>query len=427
VRFHEERYDPSSMDLIPRHVTVLVEEILADTAIAVIQGARQVGKSTLAQGVLSQRASRYVSLDDPNQRAAAQLDPITFVEQFPEGCLGIDEVQRMPDLVLALKATVDLNRQPGRFLLTGSANLLRVPGTHDSLAGRAESIELFGLSQGERNGHLERFIDRAFNGELFLDIPGALDRSGYLALVCEGGYPEAVGRPTNRRRASWFDNYANRIVTRDAAEVSHLRQLGDLPKLLRLLAAHTASTVTKATLSRESGIPETTLPPYLDLLETLYLVQRIPAWSNNRAGRVAKAPKLALFDSGLAARLVNVTAASLAADMHPDPAGRLMETFVLSEVRKQLPCADTAPALLHWRDRTGPEIDIVLEAPDGRIVGIEVKAAATLRPSDFKWLAALRDTAPRRFAGGFVLYTGRNPVPFGDRLAGAPLSTLWMS
>jgi hypothetical protein len=168
-----------------------------------------------------------------------------------------------------------------------------------------------------------------------------------------------------------------------------LRQLGDLPKLLRLLAAHTASTVTKATLSRESGIPETTLPPYLDLLETLYLIQRVPAWSNNLAGRVSKAPKIA----------------------HPDPSGRLIETFVLSELRKQLPHADTAPALLHWRDRTGPEIDIILKAPDGRIVGIEVKAAATLRASDFKWLAVLRDGAPRRFAGGFVLHTGRTPHP----------------
>jgi hypothetical protein len=164
-------------------------------------------------------------------------------------------------------------------------------------------------------------------------------------------------------------------------------------------------------LSRESGIPETTLPPYLDLLETLYLIQRVPAWSNNLAGRVSKAPKIALLDSGLAARLDHITPASLAAGMHPDPSGRLIETFVLSELRKQLPHADTAPALLHWRDRTGPEIDIILKAPDGRIVGIEVKAAATLRASDFKWLAVLRDGAPRRFAGGFVLHTGRTPHP----------------
>jgi len=287
------------MELVLRHAASLLEEILSDTPIAVVQGARQVGKSTLAQDVLARRSGRYISLDDANQRAAAAADPVTFVEQFPGGCLGIDEVQRAPELVLALKTAVDRDRRPGRFLLTGSANLLRLPAMEDSLAGRAESVELFGLSQGERAGHLERFVDRAFEGDLFLDAPGVLDRAGYLALVCEGGYPEAVARSTPRRRAAWLDNYATRIVTRDASDIAQLRHLGDLPTLLRLLAAHTASSVTKATLARESGIPETTLPPYLGLLETLYLMQPVPAWSNNPAGRVAKSAKLALLDSGL--------------------------------------------------------------------------------------------------------------------------------
>jgi len=413
------------VELVPRHAASLLEEILSDTPIAVVQGARQVGKSTLVQDVLARRASRYVSLDDANQRAAAAADPVTFVEQFPGGCLGIDEVQRAPELVLALKTAVDRDRRPGRFLLTGSANILRLPAMEDSLAGRAESVELFGLSQGERAGHLERFVDRAFEGDLFLDAPGLLGRAGYLALVCEGGYPEAVARSTLRRRAAWFDNYATRIVTRDASDIAQLRHLGDLAPLLRLLAAHTASSVTKATLSRESGIPETTLPPYLDLLETLYLVQRVAAWSNNPAGRVAKAAKLALLDSGLATRMLNVSAASLAADMHPDPAGRLVETFVLAELRKQIPHSDTRPTLLHWRDRTGPEVDAVLEAPDGRVIALEVKAAATLGAADFRWLTLLRDRIPRRFAGGLVFYAGRDPLPWGDRLAGVPLSTLW--
>lgn len=425
MRFHELTDTLQHVQLVPRHATSLLEEILSDTPVAVVQGARQVGKSTLVQDVLARRVSRYVSLDDANQRAAAAADPVTFVEQFPDGCLGIDEVQRAPELVLALKAAVDRDRRPGRFLLTGSANLLRLPAMEDSLAGRAENVELFGLSQGERAGHRERFIDGAFNGDLFLDARGTLDRAGYLALVCEGGYPEVVARSTPRRRAAWFDNYATRIVTRDASDIAQLRHLGDLPTLLRLLAAHTASSVTKATLSRESGIPETTLPPYLDLLETLYLVQRVPAWSNNLAGRVAKAAKVALLDSGLAARVLNVSAASLAADVHPDPAGRLIETFVLSELRKQAPYSDTRPALLHWRDRTGPEVDALLESSDGRVVALEVKAAATLGAADFKWLSLLRDRIRSRFAGGFVLYAGRDPVPWGDRLAGVPLSTLW--
>ncbi len=413
------------VELVSRHAASLVEEILSDTPIAVVQGARQVGKSTLVQEMLARRVGRYVSLDDANLRAAAVADPVTFVEQFPDGCLGIDEVQRAPELMLALKIAVDRRRRPGRFLLTGSANLLHLPAMEDSLAGRAESVELFGLSQGERSGHLERFVDRAFEKDLILDAPGLLDRADYLALVCEGSYPEAIARSTARRRAAWFDNYATRIVTRDASDITQLRHLGDLPTLLRLLAAHTASSVAKATLSRESGIPETTLPPYLDLLETLYLVQRVPAWPNNLAGRVARAAKLALLDSGLAARMLNVSAASLAADMHPDPAGRLVETFVLAELRKQIPYSDTRPMLLHWRDRTGPEVDAMLEAPDGRVVGLEVRAGATLGAADFKWLSLLRDRIRRRFVGGFVFYAGRDPLPWGDRLAGVPLSTLW--
>jgi hypothetical protein len=427
LHFHEAISIVSHVQIVPRHAASLIEESLSDTPITVVQGARQVGKSTLAQDVLARRSSRYVSLDDPNLRNAASADPVTFVDQFSNGCLGIDEVQRAPELVLALKTAVDRDRRPGRFLLTGSANLLRLPAMEDSLAGRAESIELFGLSQGERASHIERFIDRAFDGDRFLDIPGTLDRDGYLALVCEGCYPEVVTRSTPRRRAAWFDNYTTRVVTRDASDVAQLRHLRDLPTLLRLLAAHTASSVSKATLARESGIPETTLPPYLDLLETLYLVQRVAAWSNNLAGRVAKAAKLALLDSGLAARMLNVSAVSLAADMHPDPAGRLLETFVLAELRKQVPYSDTRPALLCWRDRTGPEIDALLESPDGRVVALEVKAAATLSTGDFKWLSLLRDRIGSRFAGGFVLYTGRDSLPWGDRLAGVPLSTIWVA
>ena len=415
------------MAIIERRATKLVEEALSDTPIAVILGARQVGKSTLAQGILGNIVSRYVTLDDPAQRAAASRDPVTFVDQFSRGCLGIDEVQRVPELVLALKATVDRNRRPGRFLLTGSANLLRLPATEDSLAGRAESIDLYGLSQGELAGHREMFIDRAFGGDLLLSIEGELTRDEYLDRACVGGYPEAIARQVARRRATWFDNYATRIITRDAEAVSHLRQIAQLPKLLGLLAAHTASTVSTTTLARESGLAERTLPPYIDLLETLYLTHRVPVWSNNLAGRVAKSSKLALLDSGLASSLLNVSPTSLAADVNPDPAGALIETFVLAELRKQIPVSDTSPRLFYWRDRRGPEVDVVLESRDGRVVGIEVKASSTVNGNDFRWLTLCRDRLGKRFAAGFVLHTGRNPVPFGDRLAALPLSTLWLA
>jgi predicted AAA+ superfamily ATPase len=411
--------------LVPRRAEGMIDAVLDDTPIAVVQGARQVGKTTLARVVLARRDSRFVTLDDDPLRRAAEADPGTFVEQWPDGCLGIDEIQRVPGLVLALKASVDRDRRPGRFLLTGSADLLRLPATQDSLAGRAESVELFGLSQGELTAHEERFADRLLDGDLFLGAESSVSRHEYMELICAGGYPEAIRRTDLRRRRAWFENYVTRITQRDAADVAALRYLAELPRLLRLLAAHSASEVSRATLSRQSGIHENTLPPYLDLLETLFLIQRVPAWSRSFSRRIARAPKTALLDAGLAARLLGVGPASLAAAVSPDAAGPLMETFVLSELRKQLPHSDTQSALFHFRDLDGPEVDVILDAPDGRVAAVEVKAAASLGDADFRGLKHLRDKLGERFTAGVVLYTGRTAVPWGDRLAGVPLSTLW--
>jgi len=409
--------------LLPRHASDAVEVALTDTPIVVIQGARQVGKSTLAADVGRDRG-RFVTLDDPAELAAAAADPTSYVDQLTGGCLVIDEVQRVPDLVLAVKASVDRNRRPGRFLLTGSANLLRLATTHDSLAGRAESVELYGFSQGELEGHRERFIDRLMDGDLLLGHSGQLSRADYLERVCAGGYPEALARD-GARRTRWFDEYVLRITERDAPELSNLRRLQELPQLLRSIAAHNASEVATATLARGLHLHETTVPEYLALLETIYLVRRVPAWSNNLSRRITRRPKIALVDCGLAARLVNVDATGLAADMNPSPAGMLTEGFVLSELRKQLAWSETVPAMFHFRDRNGPEVDVILESSDGRVVGVEVKASATLGRADFRWLELLRDKLGRRFVGGVVLYLGNSPHAWGDRLAGLPLSALW--
>lgn len=411
------------MALLDRHAKSLINEALADTRIVVIQGARQVGKSTLAQEVL-RPDDRYVTLDAPTELAAANADPTSYAQQLSDRCLAIDEVQKVPALVPAIKAVVDRDQRPGRFLLTGSANLLRLPTTEDSLAGRAESIELYGLSQGELEGHKETTIDRLFDGDLLVHHAGELSRAEYLDRVCAGGYPEALSR-TLRRRQRWFEEYARRIVERDAPDLSNLRRLGDLPTLLHLVAAHNASEVAIATLSNQSQIPERTLPPYLDLLEVMYLIQRLPAWSNNLSNRVAQRPKIALLDGGLAAQLTNVSARSLAANMNPEPAGMLVEAFVMSELRKQITWSETRPRMFHFRDRRGHEVDVVLESSDGRVVGIECKASATLGGDDFRWLIWLRDKLPNRFVAGVVLYTGDATHVWGDRLVGLPLSALW--
>ncbi|WP_426565340.1 ATP-binding protein [Angustibacter sp. McL0619] len=411
--------------LRPRFAQDLIEETLADTPITVIQGARQVGKSTLARSVVGGRAARVVSLDATAIYEAARADPDAFVRQS-DGLLLIDEVQRVPELIRALKDAVEEDRRPGRFLITGSANLLEIPGTEESLAGRAETIVLYGLSHGELTGHREDFTDRllAGDGKELSTRTGTLTREQYLEIVCAGSYPEPLTRQ-GRRRNAWFDNYISRILTRDVQDLSRLHHLDRLPGLLRLLAANTSGELVKGRVAQDSGIPETSLTPYLDLLETLYLIHQLPAWGDNLTKRVIGRPKVSLLDTGVAARLNHVTAAAMVPGSVSEAAGSLLESFVAAELRRQLVWANTPARLFHFRDRDGLEVDIVLESHDRRVAGVEMKAAGAVSGGDFKGLTFLRDKLQDRFTLGVVLHTGRDAVPFGDRLWALPYSALW--
>ncbi|MGL5930457.1 MAG: ATP-binding protein [Dermatophilaceae bacterium] len=402
-----------------------MRDSLDDTRIVVVQGARQVGKTTLVTQIIQERGGRLVTLDDEVALAAAQADPTGFLQQNTGGLLAIDEVQRAPSLTLALKLAVDRDRRPGQFLLTGSADLLHLPTMADSLAGRAEDIELYGFSQGEIAGERETFVDRLLSGQSFVDHGSRLTRADYLARACGGGYPEALARPSGRRRAAWFDNYIRRIVERDAPEVSRLQRLADLPLLLRMLASRNATEITMAGLSGDIGIPVRTLGPYIDLLETLFLVHRLPAWSTNLTKRVVSRPKVALLDTGLAARLVNVSPTGAGPEVKGEVAGQLLEGFVAGEVRRQLTWSDDAARLFHFRDHDGAEVDLILETDDGRVAAIEVKASSTVGSRDFRWLATLRDRLGSRFVAGLVLHTGPTAAPFGSKLAAAPIDVLW--
>lgn len=408
-----------------RHVLPVVLESLADTRVVVVQGARQVGKTTLVTQVVDQFGGRLVTLDDDLIRAAAEADPAGFVRQNPDGLLAIDEVQRVPALVLALKLAVDRDPRPGQFLLTGSADLLRLPAMHDSLAGRAENVDLYGFSQGELAGARDRFADRLLTGDTFAGHHGELTRADYLDRACAGGYPEALARPAGRRRAAWFDNYLRRIVQRDAPDISGLRRLADLPLLLRLLAARNACELNMAGIAGDSGIPVRTLEPYLDLLETLFLIHRLPVWSTNLSKRVVSRPKVALLDTGLAARLLNVAAAGAAVRANAEVAGQLLEGFVASEIRRQLTWSDQGARLFHYRDRDGAEVDLILETDDGRVAGIEIKATSMVGARDIRWLAQLRDRLGPRFTAGVVLHAGATSAPFGPRIAAVPIDALW--
>lgn len=401
-------------------------ESLGDTRIVVVQGARQVGKTTLITQVVERLSGRFVTLDNDLTRAAAEADPSAFLAQNPDGLLTIDEVQRVPALVLALKLAVDRDPRPGRFLLTGSANLLRLPAIHDSLAGRAENIDLYGFSQGELVGKREGFVDRLLAGGSFSAHRSDLTRSRYLELACAGGYPEALTRSPGKRRNAWFDNYIRRIVERDAPDISGLQRLSDLPLLLRLLAARNTAELNVASLAGDAGIPVRTLDPYLELLETLFLIHRLPAWSTNLSKRIVSRPKVALLDTGLAARLVNVSPAGVGVGTNAHVAGQLLEGFVASEIRRQLTWSNQTARLFHYRDHAGAEVDLVLETDDGRVAGIEVKATSTVRARDARWLNQLRDRLGDRFVGGVILHTGSTSAPFGQRVTATPLDALWV-
>lgn len=400
-------------------------ESLADTRVVVVQGARQVGKTTLVAQVVERLAGRLVTLDDDLTRNAAQADPGGFLRQNPGGLLAIDEVQRVPELVLGLKLAVDRDSRPGRFLLTGSANLLRLPAMQDSLAGRAENVDLYGFSQGEVAGVQERFVDRLLGAESLEGHHSYLTREDYLDRACTGGYPEALSRPEGRRRAAWFDNYLRRIVERDAPDISGLHRLGDLPLLLRLLAARNAEELNVANLASHAGIPVRTLDPYLELLETLFLIHRLPAWSTNLSKRVVSRPKIALLDTGLAARLVNISAAGAAVNANAQIAGHLLEGLVSAELRRQLTWSEHDARMFHYRDHGGAEVDLILETDDGRIAGIEVKATSNVLARDTRWLSQLRDRLGSQFVAGVVLHTGTTSAPFGPRITAAPIDIIW--
>jgi hypothetical protein len=399
---------------------------LEDTPVVFLNGARQTGKSTLVKEIAeSEHPARYITFDDVTVLAAARHDPAGFLAEL-DGPVIIDEVQLAPDLFPALKMTVDRNRRPGRFLLTGSANILLVPRVAESLAGRMEILTLWPLSQGEIEGFDENLIDRLFSREFTLpriSAKSAGNRADLLARLVRGGYPEVLGRKTEDRWRTWFGAYITTILQRDVREMANIEGLTDLPRVLTLLATRASSLHNLADISRGIDIPQTTLRRYLTLLETAFLLVPVPAWSSNLGKRLVKAPKLALSDTGLLTYLLGANEERLAED--PSMLGRVLENFVVTELRKQSSWGKAKPQLFHFRTQTGQEVDIVLEDAVGRLVGVEVKASATVASGDFKGLRALQEITGKLFKRGVLLYTGAEAVAFGADLFALPLASLW--
>ena len=410
--------------MISRHAEAKLNEALSDTPVVYLQGARQTGKTTLVRRMAERRSATYLTLDTAAMLAAATDDPDGFLAGQP-GPVVIDEAQRAPALALAIKAAVDVDRRPGQFLLTGSAGVMSLPKLADSLAGRMELHTLWPLSQGELEHTRETFIDRLFDSDPPVSIVGTagdMRESDLLERICTGGYPQAVSRAV-RRRGAWFDAYVDAIVQRDVRELANIDRLLDIPRLLGLLASRVGQLINHADLARTLEIPQTTLKRYMALLEMTFLVRRLPAWFTSMGKRLVKAPKLLLADTGLLGHLLAADPARLRRDRML--LGHVLENFVAIEITKQLSWHQQRRQLFHFRTEVGAEVDLVIEDRAGRVVGIEVKSAATLRSQDFRGLRVLAEVAGARFVRGVVVYLGTEVVPFGKTLHGVPVGHIW--
>ena len=406
-----------------RRLTPQVLAALADTPVVFVRGPRQAGKTTLVQNLRDHGYDgEYRTLDDAASLAAARNDPDGFVAALPERAI-VDEVQRAPDLFRAIKASVDRKRKPGRFLLTGSANALVLPQVSESLAGRMEVLTLLPFSQGEIEGREEVFVEALFAAEF---RPRKIKTGGWPDLaerIARGGFPEVLTRADAKRRAAWFNSYVTAILERDVRDLANVQNLSELPRLLRLIAARAAGVLNLADLARDARLPLTTLQRHWALLEAVFFVQTLPAWSGNLSSRLAKAPKVALCDSGLLCHLVDVDAARLQSDALMT--GAALESFVAGELTKQAEWGETRPRLFHFRTHKQQEVDFVLEDARGRLVGVEVKKTASPDAGDFKGLRHLQDATGKRFLRGVLLYTGTESVAFGPELYALPVSALW--
>lgn len=411
---------PRAASHFRRYLAPRLREALRDTPAILIHGPRQSGKTTLARAIAEPRGYRYISFDDEATAAAARNDPLGFVDTLPAKSI-LDEVQRVPEIFTSLKLVIDRRRTPGRFILTGSANVLLVPELADSLAGRMEILRLHPLSQCEIGDERPGFLAALFRGAF---KTATTDRLGnnLIERIVVGGYPVALARRTPARRRAWYRDYVETQIQRDVRDLSRIRSLDALPRLLELAASQTARLINISDLAAPFELTRQTIHEHVTLLERIFLLERLPPWHTNRLSRLVKRPKLHMTDTGVACALLEADVAALKADR--TLLGQLLETFVLQELRRQATWRPTSVAFHHFRDRDDFEVDIVLT--QGRTVaGVEVKAAATVNDADFRGLRKLRDAAGSAFVAGVVLYDGSATIKFGNGFFAVPVRRLW--
>jgi len=399
----------------------IIREAIQDTPVVLIHGSRQCGKTTLARLTGDSLGYHYITFDDDNQLQAAKADPVGFIQNLPEFTI-LDEIQRAPELFTSIKASVDRNRKPGRFILTGSANLLLLPKLADSLAGRMEIIHLRPLAQVEIAGESPNLLQLLFHSGLTKTVnTKKYQRLGesLAEIICIGGFPAAISRTKAKRRNAWYRDYITTIIQRDIQDIANIKNLNILPKLLSLAAGQSARLFNASDLASPFSISRPTIKEYLTLLEQIFLIDQLQPWHTNRLSRLIKTPKMHLTDTGLACSLLGIDCHTLWQEK--ELLGQLLETFIYLELRKYADWYDDELKFYHFRNKDKVEVDIIIE--NGRqLTGIEIKASATVTASDFKGLKKLEAAYGERFLSGVVFYDGENVLSFGQRLFAVPIS-----
>jgi len=407
--------------IFPRYAARNLREALEDSPATLIHGPRQCGKTTLALHVGKARGYSYLSFDDEVVRSGAKADPIGFVQDLPERII-LDEVQHVPELFSALKLEIDKKRHPGRYILTGSTNILLLPTLSDSLAGRMDVLRLHPLAQCEIEGSPSGFLNRLFNNQFKTQT---VERLGdeLIQRIVAGGYPAALHRTSSTRRAAWYRDYLDTIVQRDVRDLARIGSLDILPRLLTGVAGQTARLMNVSDLASPFQVSRPTIKEYVSLLTRVFLINELPPWHNNRLSRLVKTPKLHVGDTGTCSSLLGISAADLKVDR--TLLGQLLETFVFQDIKRQANWYEQPLTLSHYRDRDGVEVDIVIEKGTRAVAGIEIKASASVSTKDFRGLKKLAAAVGNRFSSGVVLYDGETLTPFGDGLYAVPISALW--
>ncbi len=405
--------------MIERNITQKLKDALSDTPVVLLHGARQTGKSTLIKHLIEKGLSAtYINFDEAGIFSAAQNDPQGFLEGY-EGCLAIDEVQRVPEIFRAIKIMVDNDRVPGKYLLTGSSNVMLIPKISESLAGRIEIIPLYPFSQNEISGNKFNIVDYIFSKTFKVgSIP--LNINNMWTKIISGGFPEVQFKKSAERRNAWFKSYISTILQRDVRDLSNIENLSQLPRLLHLLGARAGTLLNFSELSRSTSIPQTTLKRYTTLLEAIFMIYFLPAWSGNLSKRLIKTPKIYLTDTGLLSFLTDINESRIQTDSLIK--GRILENFVLMELIKQSSWSENNFSIYYMRTSSGREVDFVIEKNDGTLVCVEVKSSSTVYKDMFKNIESFAEETKKRFLRGIILYTGNKAIPFASNLFAIPVN-----